>query len=115
MTCEEAQHLVTPYIRRELDGEQLGEFLNHVDHCPECREELEIYYLVNVGLEQLDRDDDSFGTFDIVGRLKKRLAESRTHIRRLHRVETAAYAVETVAGIALMVVVALQLRIWLFP
>ena len=66
MTCEEAEHLVTPYIKGQLDGSVLEDFLKHVDSCPDCREELEIYYMVNVGLEQLDRDDDSFGTFNIV-------------------------------------------------
>jgi hypothetical protein len=115
MTCQEAERLVTPYIKGQLDGTVLEEFLRHVDSCPDCREELEIYYMVNVGLEQLDRDDDSFGTFNIVGRLKKRLAESHAHIRRLRRMETLTYAVETVAGMALIAAAALQIRIWLVP
>ena len=41
MTCQEAERLVTPYIRDELSGDELEAFLNHIDECPNCREELE--------------------------------------------------------------------------
>jgi hypothetical protein len=116
MTCQEAERLVTPYIRGELDGDELEEFLRHVDSCADCREELEIYYMVNVGLEQLDNDDDiQFGNFDIVGRLRRRLAESRAHIRHLRSVQKMAYAAETVAVMALIVTTLLQFRIWFMP
>ena len=50
MTCQEAERLVTPYIRDELAGDELEAFLNHIDECPNCREELEIYFMVDVGL-----------------------------------------------------------------
>ena len=56
MTCQEAERLVTPYIRDELAGDELEAFLNHIDECPNCREELEIYFMVDVGLRQLDHD-----------------------------------------------------------
>ena len=45
MTCQEAERLVTPYIRDELAGDELEAFLNHIDECPNCREELEIYFM----------------------------------------------------------------------
>lgn len=34
MTCQEAERLVTPYIRDELSGDELEAFLNHIDECP---------------------------------------------------------------------------------
>ena len=54
MTCKEAESLVMPYIKNELTDEELFEFLEHIEHCPECREELEIYFTVDVGIRQLD-------------------------------------------------------------
>ncbi len=44
--------MVMPYINHQLDETQLEQFLKHVKNCPACREELEIYYTVSVGLRQ---------------------------------------------------------------
>ena len=41
MRCSEAERKVLPYIRDELDGDELAAFLRHVDSCPACREELD--------------------------------------------------------------------------
>ena len=49
MTCEEAERLVMPYINGSITDQELEGFLKHIDHCPECREELEIYFTVDVG------------------------------------------------------------------
>ena len=53
-TCREIEKMVMPYINHQLDETQLEQFLKHVKNCPACREELEIYYTVSVGLWQLD-------------------------------------------------------------
>ena len=79
MTCQEAERLVTPYIRDELSGDELEAFLNHIDECPNCREELEIYFMVDVGLKQLDNGS---GTYDIAGDLENRgfLYEGQSYV-----------------------------------
>ena len=114
MKCSEAERKVLPYIRGELDGDELAEFLRHVDSCPSCREELEIYYMVDVGLKQLD-SDSAFGTSDIVGRLKKRLEDSHRHVRTFFTLRILSYVFETLGSMAALLAVLLQLRVWLFP
>ncbi len=74
VTCQEAEHLVTPYINDELTGDETEAFLAHIESCRNCQEELEIYFMVDVGLKQLDK---GYGTFDIAGRWN---AESRNPI-----------------------------------
>ena len=54
MTCREAERLVMPYINGSITDDELEEFLKHIDQCEECREELEIYFTVDVGIRQLD-------------------------------------------------------------
>ena len=56
MICREAETLVIPYINHELTDEKMAEFLEHIENCENCREELEIYYTVAVGIQQLDTD-----------------------------------------------------------
>ena len=67
MTCEEAERLVMPYINGSITDQELEGFLKHIDHCPECREELEIYFTVDVGIRQLD---EGSGTYNIKGALE---------------------------------------------
>ncbi len=111
MTCQEAERLVTPYIRDELSGDELEAFLTHLERCRSCQEELEIYFMVDVGLKQLD---SGAGTFDIMGALQHRIAESYARVRRMWAVRRLLYAVNTLGIMAVAVTVLLQVRIWFF-
>lgn len=109
MTCREAEHLVMPYINGSITDEELEEFLEHIDHFEDCREELEIYYTVDVGIRQLD---EGAGTYNIKGALETALELSRQRIHTLRLIQTARYAVNTLCFWALLVIMALQFRIW---
>lgn len=58
MNCHEAQGLITEYVNDRLDIKQLEEFVLHIESCAECREELEVYYIVFTGIKRLDLDDN---------------------------------------------------------
>lgn len=110
MTCLEAEKMVNPYINNELSISELQDFMEHIENCENCREELEIYYMVDVGLKKLDEEQ---GTYDIVGDLKRHLEESRGVLRRFTAFEAWKYAVETLTAMALTVTVMLQVRLWI--
>ncbi|MDF2608859.1 MAG: hypothetical protein K0R92_333 [Lachnospiraceae bacterium] len=63
MTCIDTQRLITPFIQGELDIDQLEEFVNHVKSCPNCMEELEVYYVLISGMKQLDEDKELSNDF----------------------------------------------------
>lgn len=109
MTCIEAEKLVIPYIEDKLSLPELEEFMEHIRTCEKCREELEIYYMVDVGLKKLDEDG---GTYDIAGDLRRKLEESAGILRRLLMFRITKYAVNTLTAMALIVMVLLQIRIW---
>lgn len=111
MTCQEAERLVTPYIRDELSGDELEAFLNHIDECPNCREELEIYFMVDVGLRQLDNGS---GTYDIAGDLERKIEDSYLKVSHMWMFRIFRYAVNTLGAMAMAVMVLLQFRIWFF-
>lgn len=110
MTCKEAESLVMPYIRNELTDEELQEFLEHIEHCPECREELEIYFTVDVGIRQLDSET---GIYNIKGALEAAIEQSRQRLMAVKAVKIARYAVSTLCVMALIITALLQCRIWL--
>ena len=110
MTCKEAESLVMPYIKNELTDEELFEFLEHIEHCPECREELEIYFTVDVGIRQLDSET---GNYNIKGALETAIEQSRERLEAVRLVKIVRYAVSTLSVMALINTVLLQCRIWL--
>ena len=109
MTCRDAQRLVTPYINGSITDQELEEFLKHIDSCPDCREELEIYFTVDVGIRQLD---EGTGTYNIKGALETALALSRQRLRSLHLLKITRYAVNTLCFWSVLVVLIIQMRIW---
>lgn len=64
MTCVETQSLITPFINDELNISELEEFIEHVNYCPVCREELEVYYALLTAMKQLDEDKNLSADFN---------------------------------------------------
>lgn len=109
MTCREAERLVMPYINGSITDEELKAFVEHIDHCPDCREELEIYFTVDVGIRQLDEES---GTYNIKGALENALDVSRQRIHTLNLLQNTIYAVNTLCFWSVFMIFIMQVRIW---
>ena len=109
MTCKEAESLVMPYIHHELDDRQMEEFLEHIENCENCKEELEIYYTVDVGIRQLDSDT---GTYNIKGAMEEDLLASRQRLYTLKVFDIFRYIFDTLVVISIITMMILQARIW---
>ena len=110
ITCKEAEKMVMPYIDGQLDEEELEVFLNHIRTCSSCREELEIYYTVSIGLKQLD---SGTGAYDITGALEESLEVSWLKVRTARLRKVICYAVNTLCGTGVLTVLLLQCRMWM--
>jgi len=71
MNCELAKNYVDAYIKQTLPERIQEEFVRHVKECPQCFQELETYYIVDVTLNYFDNDKDD--TYDIRGLLQNDL------------------------------------------
>ena len=98
--CLEAQKMIEPYLGDTLSDEELYRFIEHIDHCPECSEELEIFHLVYQTLGA--GEDETKG--DIVP-LEETLRRSRARLARLNRIKKARRGVATAAFIVVFVFV----------
>ena len=58
MTCKDAEKLI-PLFLDDVDNKELAEFIDHIDNCPECKEELTIQFLVKTGMQRLE-DGNTF-------------------------------------------------------
>ena len=109
-SCREIEKMVMPYINHQLDETQLEQFLKHVKNCPACREELEIYYTVSVGLTLLDRLSGvsyfrlSLEHFLYIGWLG-------VPTPRLRKV--ICYAANTLNVASVLIMLFMQIRIWI--
>ena len=54
MTCLEAQSNIMAFIDKKLPNDSASDFVRHMRYCKNCREELEIYYTLLVGMRELD-------------------------------------------------------------
>ena len=109
LTCKEAEKMVMPYIDEELGEKELDAFLEHIKDCSLCREELEIYYTVAVGLRQLD---SGAGVYDITGALEESLDLAWLKVRAARLRKVICYGVETVFTTGVLTALIVQLRIW---
>jgi uncharacterized protein YfkK (UPF0435 family) len=88
MNCIDAQRHIMPFINKKLVSNQLEDFLNHVNNCPNCMEELEVYYVLFSGMKQLDEDKELSNNFhqDLLDLLKqsedKIFHDKLLHIRK---------------------------------
>ena len=102
MDCRTAEGMVSRYIKHDLPLNELEEFLDHVQNCSSCYDELETYFIVHEVTHQLD-DDSSDSVLDFKKLLEQDIRKSRRYIRKkkFHR---AVAAVAVCALIAVLVV-----------
>ena len=81
MNCRTAEGMVNGYINHELSLKELEEFLDHIQTCSSCYDELETYFIVHEVTQQLD-DDSSDSVLDFKKLLEQDIRKSRRYIRK---------------------------------
>ena len=76
MDCRTAEGMVSSYIKHDLPLNELEEFLDHVQNCSSCYDELETYFIVHEVTQQLD-DDSSDSVLDFKKLLEQDIRKSR--------------------------------------
>ena len=54
MDCKEFEKLISDFFARKLAYPTLKQFYEHMEKCPDCKEELTIKFLVTEGIQRLD-------------------------------------------------------------
>lgn len=90
ITCKEAEKYIAKFIANNMEDEDMELFIHHVDHCPQCMEELSIQYLVAVGMNRLEEG----GTFDLSRELHDKLQLYQNKIKFRRQRNAAYFAME---------------------
>lgn len=81
MDCRTAEGMVSSYIEHKLPVNELEEFLDHVESCSSCYDELETYFIVHEVTQQLD-DSSSNSVLNFKNLLEQDIRKSRRYIRK---------------------------------
>ena len=100
MDCKEFNGLIQDFLHDRLDEIKLTEFLEHIDECENCRDELRIQYLIYEGLERLETGD----TFDVDKDLSDLMDLQRKRLRTREGIKLTAIASEIITTAAFVIV-----------
>lgn len=102
MTCLEAQSNILSFVEKNLPEDKKIEFVKHIRHCNDCKEELEIYYTLIVGMRKLDNNEDM--SLDFRNRLDDELNRIETRAKKAKRFRVSSFGMVFTALVCIMFV-----------
>lgn len=85
MTCQEALQQMTDYLQEKLTMKEEIELITHVESCESCFEELELNYIMQIGLDKLDEEQSS--SMDFAAELQDYMEKSRKRYKKEKRLK----------------------------
>ncbi|WP_253288551.1 anti-sigma factor family protein [Blautia sp. MSJ-19] len=110
--CRIAESMVTKYINHTLSINELEEFLDHIEHCSSCYDELETYFIVHEAIQQLDEKDDG-SVLDFRELLEQDIRRTRRHIRQkrwLHFLSVLLFSAVLIAVAVFAIFLAMEIK-----
>lgn len=97
LTCREAERMIPGFIEDSLNDHDLKAFLDHIDTCDDCMEELSIQLLVIEGLDFLEEGK----VFVLQKVLDEKIDSAMRRLARKHRVSVFLAVFEIFAAMLL--------------
>ena len=107
LQCMHAAKMIPAFISKELSYRELERFMEHMEECDNCREELSIQFLVEVGLNSLEAGN----TFDLQQELNIALEEAARRVQVYRFLKHSAFVLGCV-GIAGLILGAVLLFLY---
>ena len=107
MNCKDAEKFIPLFLDDDLDNQDLADFLDHIDSCPECKEELTIQFLVKVGMQRLEDGN----TFNLTRELSSILKDARKRLRKRKYLVFTSYLLEIAVAVLAFICIALAIAL----
>lgn len=101
MTCKDAERMIPLFIQDQLNYMELEKFMDHMEICPNCKEELSIQFLIAEGMVRLE--DGS--AFDLGKELQNLIELSKTRVRIHKGMQYLGIGLEAAALLAILAVI----------
>ena len=109
-SCKVNLKMVIPFIKSELKDDEVEEFLEHINNCETCKDELELYYIIETKLKESENKDKVI----YLPSLKDFIINEYKRVYLTTVLKVIYYAVNTLAIMAAIFTVLLQLRVWIY-
>lgn len=93
MKCSEFQRLIPEIIDNKIADHMLGEVISHVESCKDCYDELEIYYVLQYGLE----DNKTKKSMNFIGQLEGSIDRMKQRYKRYETARAGYYFTQITA------------------
>jgi len=97
--CKKIEKMIPNYLANNLGNYDLVRFMNHIEGCPECKEELSIQFLISEGLNTLT-DGESFNLQEA---FDEQLRRSKRYIALFKKLRIARNTAIVVVVLAIIV------------
>ncbi len=110
MDCKKAEKLIPKFLKKECTEKEEIALLEHVNVCPDCKEEMTIQLLLSEGLNRLESGESFDLKEELEWRLKGNKGEKRPVKKRLSS-ESREILADILTG-AIVVAVIIGVLIW---
>lgn len=100
MNCKEAEKLIPAFLVKQLNNQELEQFLIHMEECPECMEELTIQYLVMTGTSLIEEGK----SFDLGKALDLLLSEAKGRVQKWKLYTLLSYIFEALTIVIMIMI-----------
>ena len=100
MNCKETEKMIPVFLANKLNSRELDCFLEHVENCSECMEELTIQYLVMIGTSLIEEGQ----SFDLRRALNDLLIHARALVKRWKILTFISYIAEIITFIVMIII-----------
>ena len=90
--CKKYQSMIKDFDLGRLSCNDEEEFVNHIENCNDCKEEFEIYYIIEYGLDDMAVDrpikkeyKELLDKYDFKGLIDKKIKDSRINIATIKK------------------------------
>lgn len=90
--CKKYQSMIKDFDLGRLSCNDEEEFVNHIENCNDCKEEFEIYYIIEYGLDDMSVDrpikkeyKELLDKYDFKGLIDKKIKDSRINIATIKK------------------------------
>ena len=106
MKCMEVEKEIPLFLENKLQGKEIREFVEHIEGCKECREELSVHFLASEGIDIIEEGE----SFDLDKEIDSRLYGALKTYETKYFWRTLLLMTE---GIAILIIIVLFLYAYL--
>ena len=103
MNCKEVEKLIPLFLEDDLDTEDFHDFMEHIEKCSECKEELSIQFLVSEGMARLETGN----VFDLQNELTVRIENAEHALKIRENMKWLLFMLEGFVSVLLITLIAL--------